>query len=293
MTRWVNDVASLADAYDGFVVDQFGVLHDGHQAYPGAADALLALRGRGRRVIVLSNSGKRAEPNAARLAALGIPPQAYDELLSSGELSWLMLQRRDRRPWSALGQRVLLINPGNDAALLQGLALTVVDGAEQADFALLAGLSDQQDAHSLMPPLRSALACRLPLVCANPDRVRLTSRGLQAACGSLAQDYADQGGQVLWVGKPHPMIYARCLELMQAWGAQRLLAVGDSLEHDIAGGASAGLHTCLIAGGIYADRLKPGMPDAQRDKQLRLLCAEHLPPGAPPPDWALQILRWA
>ena len=120
MTRWLNNVASLAEAYDGFVVDQFGVLHDGHQAYPGAADALLALRRRGRRVIVLSNSGKRAEPNAARLAALGIPPQAYDELLSSGELSWLMLQRRDRRPWSTLGHRVLLINPANDAALRPG-----------------------------------------------------------------------------------------------------------------------------------------------------------------------------
>lgn len=289
MTRWIEGLAALGERYDGYLVDQFGVLHDGRRAYPGAADALRELKARGKRVVVLSNSGKRAAPNARRLAEFGVTPAHYDALVTSGELVWQMLQQRDRAPFSGLGRRVLLGQPEVDAALVEGLDLQVVGDPARADWVLLASVPEQRPAEGLWPLLDAARARGLPLVCANPDLMRLGARGVEPSCGWLAQRYAAAGGEVCWLGKPHPLIYGVCRETLGRWGARRLLAVGDSLAHDIAGGAAAGYDTCFVAGGLQAADFATA-PD--RAAVLYRLLAGEEAGGAPAPGWALPTLRW-
>ena len=63
MTPWIEGLRAIADRFDAVLVDQYGVLHDGRRAFPGAADCLRALRAAGKRIAVVSNSGKRAGPN--------------------------------------------------------------------------------------------------------------------------------------------------------------------------------------------------------------------------------------
>lgn len=294
MTRWLTGLAALTDLYDGYVVDQFGVLHDGVQPYPGAADALRELRARGKRVIVLSNSGKRAAPNARRLAQFGVTPQHYDALITSGELLYQMLRQRDRAPFQRLGRRVWLGCPAEDAATLDGLDLQTVATPAEADFVLLASLPDVAGAaQALVPALDEALARGLPLICANPDQQRLTARGLEPAPGSLASRHAAAGGEVVWLGKPHGLIYTICREALGRWGSRHFLAVGDSLAHDIGGGARAGYDTCFIAGGLHAADFA-GVPDGEpRDALLQSLLQAPAAHAAPPPQWALPSLRWA
>src|SRR4051812_47468933 len=89
-----DSVDEFADRYDLFLIDQFGVLHDGVSVYPGTLDALMKLSDAGRRVVILSNSGRRSELNVVRLANMGIPPDAYTMLVSSGEVVWSALARR-------------------------------------------------------------------------------------------------------------------------------------------------------------------------------------------------------
>jgi hypothetical protein len=67
-----SNIDPLIPCYDAFFVDQFGTLHDGLMAYPGAAAALMRIRAAGRKVVLLSNSGRPLKPNANRLASLGI-----------------------------------------------------------------------------------------------------------------------------------------------------------------------------------------------------------------------------
>lgn len=292
MTRWLNRIDELADAYGGFVVDQFGVLHDGVRPAPGAADALLALRAAGRRVIVLSNSGKRAAANAERLAHLGVTPAHYDELITSGELLWSMLQRRDRAPLAQLGRRAWSSDPSGDRVTLQGTELELVGTPEQADFVLLAGLADVAGAaDALQAPLERALRRQLPLICANPDKQRLSRRGLEPGVGALAQRYEELGGQVVWLGKPHGLIYRACSEAFAAWGVERRLAVGDSLEHDVVGGKRAGYDTCLIAGGIHAAELGTRTDAAQREARLHDLAGRLGEGGCALPDWVLPLFQ--
>jgi len=288
-TRWASGLAELASCYDGFVIDQFGVLHDGHRPYAGAAEALYVLRTQGKRVIVLSNSGKRATHNAKRLATFGISADHVDGVLSSGELTWQMLQQRDRLPWSTLGTRVLLLNPDDDAAMIDGLPLIPVSTVVDADFLLLASFPEALPPPALKALLQAAAARSFPLICANPDRHRLTASGILPSCGALAADYEALGGPVIWVGKPYPLIYDSCREWLGRLGATRICAIGDSLEHDVRGGAGAGFDTCFIAGGLHANDFA-----RSHDKSGELTRLLHLPEasGTPAPTWALTTLNW-
>src|SRR5262245_5154099 len=78
----VAGLSAMADCYDGYIVDLWGVLHDGVHAYPGAVEAMLRLKARGKRIAVLSNAPRRAEEVAIRTARLGITAEHYDWLMS-------------------------------------------------------------------------------------------------------------------------------------------------------------------------------------------------------------------
>ena len=68
----VAELSDLVDKYDAFLLDQFGVLHDGEEAYPGSADAVRALQRAGKRIVILSNSSKRRRDTVNRLQSLGM-----------------------------------------------------------------------------------------------------------------------------------------------------------------------------------------------------------------------------
>lgn len=291
-TVWLDGLHSLAERYDGLLVDQYGVLHDGMRPYPGAADALAAWRAMGKRCIVLSNSGKRAAYNAARLASFGLGPMHYDLVMSSGEFTHQMLLSRAEPPWRDLGPRACALMADDAIEMLHGLPVQVVATPQQADFLLLISLPEATPLATFDDWLAQALSRRLPLVCANPDLLRLTAQGLQPAPGALAQRYAERGGEVIWVGKPHPLIYAACIQHMAGWGATRLLAVGDSLAHDVQGAAGAGLSACFIAHGLYARAFSALPTGSQRQNLLRQLVSDPVEACAHLPDWAMTSLRW-
>jgi ribonucleotide monophosphatase NagD (HAD superfamily) len=71
--------------------------------------------------------------------------------------------------------------------------------------------------------------------------------------GSIALAYQELGGPVRWFGKPYPAIYQHARALLNDMAADRILCIGDSIEHDIAGAASAGIASCLVRTGILSD----------------------------------------
>ncbi|MEQ8968677.1 MAG: TIGR01459 family HAD-type hydrolase [Azospirillaceae bacterium] len=288
----IAGLAALASRYDGFVVDQWGVLHDGERAYPGAAEALTALRRAGKRVVILSNSGKRAALNEARMAALDLGPEGYDAVITSGEACWHDLAERDDPFYAGLGRRCLLFSRGGDTSVVDGLDLEVVTEAGRADFLLLTGADEAETTlDDFDPVLRAARAADLPLVCANPDIVGIAGGRLIASPGAIAARYEALGGRVRYLGKPHPEIYGHCRRALGAIPDERVIAIGDSLQHDIAGGRAAGFATALVAGGIHRDALAEPLAAGDRaalDRALAPLAERH---GAVP-DFVLPAFVW-
>jgi HAD superfamily hydrolase (TIGR01459 family) len=266
--KLISGMRELASRYDGFILDLWGVIHDGIAPMPGAVECLRQLTETGKRIVLLSNAPRRADDVARRITGIGVPVGLYHHVMSSGEEAWRHLDRRDDPFYAALGRKCLHIGSDRDLEIREGLALEFVDSAEEAHFVLNTGPAGWDDRiEDYEPLLCNALRRDLPMVCANPDLVVMHGNRLALCAGALAKWYEEAGGRVRWHGKPFHSVYETCLGLLGIEDRSRILAVGDSLRTDIAGAAGAGLDSVLIAGGIHAEefgRIGEGAPDLAR-----------------------------
>jgi HAD superfamily hydrolase (TIGR01459 family) len=253
--REIAGVREIAADYDGFVLDLWGVVHDGVQPYPGVLDCMAELLAKGKRIALLSNAPRRADDVVRRITAIGVPHGLYHAVMSSGEEAWQHLKRRDDPFYAGLGQKCLHICSDRDLEIRIGLDLDYVETPEAADFILNTGPAGWDDTIDDYAPLLAAARARgLKMVCANPDLMVNHGAKLALCGGALAVHYEEIGGQVRWHGKPYPSVYQSCFGLLGIADKSRILAVGDSLRTDIAGANGAGIDSLLIAGGgIHAD----------------------------------------
>ncbi len=255
--RRLAHFSPLATEYDGFILDLWGVIHDGVAPYLGAAECLLALRALGKRVVLLSNAPRRAGAIQGQLRKMGIPASAYDGVMTSGEATYLMLRDRSDPWYQALGNSVFHLGPERDRNVLHGLDLELCDTPDGAGFMLNTGPDDHlspTDPAAYDAVLLDCAARGLPMICANPD-LEVIRGGVRVICaGTLAQRYVAMGGDVRSLGKPDPAIYAPVLAMLDV-PRSRVLAVGDALRTDIAGAAAVGLDACWVLGGLHGAHL--------------------------------------
>lgn len=279
MTRAISSLRAVASEYDAIVLDQWGVLHDGTTPYPGAVAALQRLKAEGHRLAVLSNSGKRAAPNAKRIASMGFPETLFDVVMTSGEALWVDIQagRVPERCFLPIERA-----PGDAALWAEGLELTLVNAADEAEAILLMGLPDEGDPTAAQHVLDHASAQGLTVYCSNPDKASPRAGGQTVVSpGALAHAHRDNGGHVIFYGKPHRAIFQA---LETALNTGKLLMVGDSLEHDIAGAHGAGWDSLLIQDGLY----QADFQNADGDAALARLMAEK---SAPAPTYRTEVLQ--
>ncbi|WP_425406735.1 TIGR01459 family HAD-type hydrolase [Hwanghaeella sp.] len=251
--RIIDGIGNLADEYDTYLLDQWGVIHDGVTLHPGALDAMRRLADAGKRTIILSNSGKRASDSHGRLDSLGVDRSLYLEIITSGELVYRNLSTRTDPFYAALGPKFLIFAWDPNRGIVEGTGFEEVERIAEADFILCAG-TDHQDLEWYEPALAEGLARDLPMICANPDRVSVQPDGSLKMCpGAIAEVYEKRGGRVRWHGKPTREVYEMCSEI--AGGLDRAIGVGDSLIHDIKGANDAGIDSLLILGGIHGEEI--------------------------------------
>jgi ribonucleotide monophosphatase NagD (HAD superfamily) len=141
----------------------------------------------------------------------------------------------------------------------------------------------------LDPIFKKAVVKKIPALCANPDMITVYGHERGVGPGAVAKRYHDLGGMAHLVGKPHKTIFRYCLHLFEGIIPSRILVLGDSLQHDIAGGVGVDLDTAFIASGIHANVIKPGMTDEQKRKAMEHLCQGY---GGIRPNWVLDSLIW-
>jgi HAD superfamily hydrolase (TIGR01459 family) len=242
--------AGLAARYDGFIVDLWGVVHDGVAPYPGAVECLARLRDVGKPVVLLSNAPRRAHAAAAAMRGIGIADDLYTGLMTSGEVTHRLLRDRPTPDLVALGRRLYHLGPERDRSVFADLDVEMVARPEDATCLLNTGPDDTlypRDPADHDDVLDACLRGGVPMLCANPD-LEVIRGGRRVICGgALALRYAARGGAVIWVGKPDPAVYAPVLDML-ALPRARVLAVGDALRTDIAGAV-------WVLGGIHAAEL--------------------------------------
>ncbi|ESY25891.1 MULTISPECIES: TIGR01459 family HAD-type hydrolase [unclassified Mesorhizobium] len=250
----LNGVNQLAERYDFFLLDQFGVLHDGASPYPGAVEALSALKRAGKTIVLISNSGKRAGPNESRLLKLGFEPGSWDHFVSSGEVAWEFFHDMAVSGKLLPHTKCLLISRDDDRSAIEGLPFALTKDGDDAGLVLIsASEGDRYDLEHYRRLLAPAAVRQVPCFCTNPDKIMLTAVGPRFGAGRLADLYEDLGGSVTRIGKPYPTIFGAALAVAGNPDRSTVVCVGDSVEHDFAGGLAAGVATVLVLSGILAD----------------------------------------
>ena len=266
----LDRLRSIAAEYDLFLIDQWGVIHNGASAHAGAVAAMRALRQAGKKIVLISNSSKRADVSEAALDGMGVERALYDDIVTSGEIAWRALEARTDPYYEALGRRCFMFTWGGDKRFLDGLGLDDVDKPEDADFVLLSGTSGKP-VGEYEPALQACAAQKLPMLCLNRDLVSVDPEGRLVDCsGKLAMRYEELGGEVRYHGKPGREIYEVCLA--RAPDARRALAIGDSLRHDIAGANASDIDSVVVTGGIHAFDLGIAPGEEADPEKLAALC---------------------
>jgi|UPI000581AC01 HAD superfamily hydrolase (TIGR01450 family) len=265
----------LIDRYDGFILDQFGVMHNGEHGLEGAPECVEALARQGKKLIILSNSSSLAKDTSARLPKLGFDRDAFVGAVTSGEEASHYIQE------TYAGKKCLFLTwkspktPSPVSVLQKYGNVSISDNVEEADFILLHGCevmrgpgpdgeASETDLGHFMETgnleivdkiLKPCLDRMIPMVCANPDFIYVKPDGDVASMpGKIAERYEQLGGSVTSFGKPHKEHFEACVRDL-GLPKEKVVHVGDSIYHDIAGANATGISSILVVGGVHREEL--------------------------------------
>lgn len=271
--------------YDVLFCDVWGVLHNGIAAYDEAGAALARFRGDGGTVILVSNAPVPDDAVASYMAGKGVRRDAWDAIVSSGDLTLAFVAARGYRALHRIG-------PTRDSKLFERLPGAHAPIGEAEAIVCTGLLNDAAEtAEHYRPLLAQALDRQLPFVCANPDLVVDVGSRRFPCAGAIAALYEEMGGAVHWAGKPHAPAYDTAQALAETLRdasvpRSRILAIGDAVRTDIAGAERAGIDALFIAGGLHRDDVM----DGEAILPARLDALFQAP--APRPVGAMTCLRW-
>lgn len=291
-TKFCQGISDISDSYNAFIIDQGGVIHNGEQLYPDVVDCLKEIRNRKKAVILLSNSDLRADESAKFLKDLGLGPAAYDAIVTSGELLWQGLKERNDGVFKDLPDEVYLIGGKRARAFMADLPVTVVDDIAEAKALLIAGwdMPDKEPA-SYEDILKKAVQKRMKCLCVNPDSRALLGTNYVGSHGTIARRYQEMGGVVYFIGKPHKPIFQHCVNILQKFDVYpgQTVVIGDTMAHDILGGALMNMDTCLIKNGFHAPIFRNAKTPGDVNKTLNILTAQY---NHVRPTYLVDRLKW-
>src|SRR3984957_5065954 len=203
----VAGLGEIAGRYDAILCDVWGVVHDGRESFRPASDALVAFRRRGGAVVLITNAPRPSAPIREQILRLGVSPDAFDAVVTSGDVTVAMIAERMTEPVHHIG-------PHRDLSLFEAVeartgARPELTTADRAAYVLCTGLfhDDVETPQDYDDRLRAVAARDLPFICANPDLVIHRGSTLIYCAGALASRYEELGGQTIYAGKPYPPIY--------------------------------------------------------------------------------------
>jgi HAD superfamily hydrolase (TIGR01459 family) len=261
MTHIITSLSEISDRYKCLFVDLWGCVHNGVVAYPDAVKALQDYRAKGGVVILVTNSPRPRAQVKLQLVDFDVPEDAYDDIASSGDSA------RSAMFQGVVGQKVFFI--GTDAELPFFEPLKLIENPteitrvplDEAEGIVCTGAFDAKaDPAVLRPELLMAKQMGLKLLCANPDIIVDRGESREWCAGAIAQLYTEMGGESLYFGKPHPPIYDLARRRMMALGHDiadgEILAIGDGIGTDVAGGMGEGIDVLFITGGLALKETK-------------------------------------
>ncbi|AHK43535.1 MULTISPECIES: TIGR01459 family HAD-type hydrolase [Ensifer] len=249
MAARINSFREIAGRYDVVLCDVWGVLHNGVQAFASACEALAEARAAGLTVVLITNSPRPSPSVKVQIRGLGVPDEAYDRIVTSGDVTRTLIAAADKK--------IFFIGAERDLPLLEGLGTEIVS-SEDAETVVCAGFYDDETEtpEHYRATLTGLAKRKIPFICANPDLVVERGHRLIPCAGAIAKLYEELGGEARIAGKPYISIYRAALTEAKAvrgpLDLSRVIAVGDGMPTDVKGAQDAGFDLLYISAGIHA-----------------------------------------
>ena len=241
---------SLISKYDFFLFDQWGVLHNGHYKFEEAENCLKILKQNKKKIILISNSSRPVEDSISNLTKLGFEKELYDYCITSGQIALNNIKKDIYHKYGSICYP-LKLSPEK----IKYFNLKISKKIENANFAMIADIPNNLSIIDFAKTLDRLIKNKLPLLCSNPDYLVYDNKKLSMCGGTIAQLYEDMGGIVYRYGKPFKPIYEDIKKKMNIKSNSKVLVIGDSLWHDVAGGNLMKFDSLRIKNGVHKPQL--------------------------------------
>ena len=264
MSKIIDSISDIISLYDVFILDQWGVMHDGYKGYDHAINAVEKLIKENKKLIIISNSSKRKNSSISRLKSLGFDKNHFIEVMTSGEMVWQEIATSIENYGNDLQNCFHIYDSTKEDGLefRNGLEkLNFVSKINDANFILACTPFEKTEPIDYIPILKDAVDMNLVMFCANPDFVTIEKNNDKNiyCMGTVADLYDHMGGKVVILGKPSKEIYEESCKKIVNLNKSKIVAIGDSLDHDILGANNFNIDSVLISTGIHKDLFENGL----------------------------------
>lgn len=261
MTKIIDSLSIILNLYDVFILDQWGVMHDGYYGYDNAIKTVEKLIAENKQLIIISNSSKRKISSINKLNSLGFKKAHFIEVMTSGEMIWQEISHSINNYGSNLKNCFHIYDSSKEDGLEFRIGLekfNFVSNVNDANFILACTPFENTEPIDYIPILKDALDMNIVMFCANPDFITIEKNNDKNiyCMGTIANLYENMGGKVIILGKPSKKIYEESCKKIKIFDQRRILAIGDSLDHDILGANNFGIDSILITSGIHKELFK-------------------------------------
>mmetsp|Transcript_8906 Transcript_8906/g.18505 ORF Transcript_8906/g.18505 Transcript_8906/m.18505 type:complete len:338 (-) Transcript_8906:1594-2607(-) len=294
----------IIDRYDGFILDQFGVLHNGVCGLEGAPELVkLLVHHYDKKCVILSNTSSSSQKSKQKLPRLGYDPSDFCNAVTSGQEAGRHIRdtyacdKTKKALWftwkgnspikflELCGDIPLTTDPKEaDYVILHGVDVLRGPGEDGeaseislGDFHTSGSMDDNSDSETITidSVLQECASRNLPMVCANPDFIMVKPDGSTGYMpGTIVKRYEELGGKCTSFGKPHVPHFEACLRDLDL-DKTRVVHVGDSLHHDILGANATGIDSIFVTGGIHRTELGTKLNNVASKKSLEQLFTKH------------------
>ena len=237
----LNHLSEIFTFYDAYIVDLWGVIHNGIRLNSGAIEVLDNLSKNNKKITLLSNAPRPNKVTINFLRGLKMNEKYLDYVLTSGEAALKSLRN------NKFGKKFFHLGTERDESLFYGLEKNKTD-LEKSDFILCSGLFDEHDDLKYYENLLKKYTSK-KLICTNPDLIVHRGSEEYLCAGSIAEVFKNLGGEVIYFGKPHKEVYLSCLK-----SDQKTLVIGDNLKTDIKGANNMNLDSIFITSGVHKSK---------------------------------------
>ena len=235
----LNHLADIYENYDTFVIDLWGVMHNGVTLNSNAINAVDKLKKNSKKIVFLSNAPRPSSKVINFLQKMKMNKKYLDNVVTSGEAAMHAINQKK------FGKTFYHLGPSRDISVFEKVKDNRTD-LQGCDFILCTGLFDDYDDDLDYYKKFLLRYVSKKLICTNPDLIVHRGSVEELCAGSVAKVFEELGGEVIYFGKPHTEVYNMCFG-----SNEKVLAIGDNLRTDIKGANNLKIDCIFITDGVH------------------------------------------